>query len=101
MKRSQLAWYGVGLAAVVGVLVVSSVPSSTALFITVLLACPLMMLVLGGHGGSGHGGKASTGQAHNHISAGHTAGPQSNDSGNQPQEPTIKDPNLDPHQSLR
>jgi hypothetical protein len=50
----------------------------------------LMMLFMGGHGGSGRGGKVSTGQAHNHISAGHTGDPQVNDSGNQPQEPTVK-----------
>jgi hypothetical protein len=101
MKRSRLAWFGAGLAALAGVLVLSGVPASTALFVTVLLACPLMMLFMGGHGGSGRGGKVSTGQAHNHISAGHTGDPQVNDSGNQPQEPTVNDPNLDPHQSLR
>lgn len=41
-------------AGVFGVLLLVGVPLTSALLFAVVLACPLMMLTMGGHGGAGH-----------------------------------------------
>lgn len=41
-------------AGVFGVLLLLGVPLTSALLFAVVLACPLMMLTMGGHGGAGH-----------------------------------------------
>jgi hypothetical protein len=48
---------------VFGVLLLVGAPLSSALLYAVLLACPLMMLIMGAHGGRGDGG-------HDHSSRG-------------------------------
>jgi hypothetical protein len=54
MNGSHLKYMLLGGAGVLGVLLLFGVPLSSALLFAVVLACPLMMLTMGGHGGTGH-----------------------------------------------
>jgi hypothetical protein len=45
-----------GGAGVFGILLLVGVPLTSALLFAAVLACPLMMLTMGGHGGAGHDG---------------------------------------------
>ena len=63
MNGNHLKYMLLGGAGVFGVLLLVGVPLSSALLYAVLLACPLMMLTMGGHGGHGGGG-------HDHSSRG-------------------------------
>ena len=77
MNDNHLRYMLVGGAGVFGVLLLVGVPLSSALLYAVLLACPLMMLTMGGHGGHGSAGHdpssrgsdepdESTGRPHQH-----------------------------------
>jgi hypothetical protein len=46
MKRAHWLWRGGGLLALVVMLLVAGVPAVSALLITALLACPLMMPII-------------------------------------------------------
>ena len=54
MNGSHLKYMLLGGAGVFGILLLLGVPVSSALLFAVVLACPLMMLTMGGHGGAGH-----------------------------------------------
>ncbi|MCH9732689.1 MAG: DUF2933 domain-containing protein [Actinomycetia bacterium] len=63
MKRQHYAWYAVALA----ILIVGSawvgVPAATLLIAVVVLTCPLMMFMMGGHSdGSGADSEETHGQ---------------------------------------
>ena len=73
MNDNHLKYMLLGGAGVFGVLLLVGVPLTSALLYAVLLACPLMMLTMGGHGG--HGG------------AGHDPSSRSSD---EPDEPTTR-----------
>jgi len=63
MNGNHLKHMLLGGAGVFGVLLLFGVPLSSALLYAVLLACPLMMFTMGGHGGHG-------GTGHNHSAPG-------------------------------
>ena len=71
MKRSVWGWYGLGAAALLLGMIGFGVSVSSVLLITVLVACPLMMLfmMVGGHGDqhSGHDHSGDAGHA-THVS---------------------------------
>ena len=54
MNGNHLKYMLLGGAGVFGVMLLVGVPLTSALLFAVVLACPLMMLTMGGHGG--HGG---------------------------------------------
>jgi len=56
MNGNHLKYMLLGGAGIFGVLTLVGVPLSSALLYAVLLACPLMMITMGGHGGHGGGG---------------------------------------------
>ena len=83
MKYSRWLWYGAGLAALAVVLIVAGVPVLTALVITAVLACPLMMFsMMGGHGSdhskagadADHGASSPGGHEHIHDQTGDSSG---------------------------
>lgn len=57
MNGNHLKYMLLGGAGVFGVLLLVGVPLSSALLYAVLLACPLMMFTMGGHGGHGGAGR--------------------------------------------
>lgn len=63
MNSNHLKYMLLGGAGVFGALLLVGVPLTSALLYAVLLACPLMMITMGGHGGHGGGG-------HDHSSRG-------------------------------
>ncbi|MFC5175140.1 DUF2933 domain-containing protein [Nocardioides taihuensis] len=65
MNGNHLKSMLVGGTGVFGALLLFGVPLSSALLYAVLLACPLMMITMGGHGG--HGGE------HDHSSQGRSS----------------------------
>jgi hypothetical protein len=57
MKPQHLPLYAIALAVLIVGLAVAGVSVQTILFSLLVLACPLMMFMMGGHGGhGGHGG---------------------------------------------
>lgn len=56
MNGNHLKYMLLGGAGLFGALLLVGVPVSSALLYAVLLACPLMMITMGGHGGHGGGG---------------------------------------------
>ena len=63
MIGNHLKYMLLGGAGLFGVLLLVGVPLASALLYSVLLACPLMMFTMGGHGGHGAAG-------HDHKSRG-------------------------------
>ena len=53
MNGNHLKYMLLGGAGVFGILLLAGVPLTSALLFAVVLACPLMMLTMGGHGGAG------------------------------------------------
>ena len=60
MNGNHMKYMLLGGAGVFGVLLLTGVPLSTALLFAVVLACPVMMLTMGGHGGHGGAGHDHT-----------------------------------------
>ena len=78
MNGNHLKYMLLGGAGVFGDLLLLGVPLTSALLFAVVLACPLMMLTMGGHGGhSGHCGNG--GVAHDHSSRGSNEPGESSD----------------------
>lgn len=65
MNGNHLKYMLLGGAGVFGVLLLVGVPLSSALLYAVLLACPLMMVTMGGHGGHGGAGHERTSRRSN------------------------------------
>ena len=71
MNGNHVRYMLLGGAGVVGVLTLVGVPLSSALLYGILLACPLMMIMMPGHGGHGGGHHhSSRGDDHPHESSG-------------------------------
>jgi hypothetical protein len=60
MNGNHLQHMLLGGAGVFGALLLVGVPLPSALLYALLLACPLMMITMGGHGGHGGGGHDHT-----------------------------------------
>ena len=56
MNGNHLKYMLLGGAGLFGVLLLAGVPLTSALLYAALLACPLMMITMGGHGGHGSAG---------------------------------------------
>ena len=65
MNGNHLKYMLLGGAGVFGVLLLVGVPLTSALLFAVVLACPLMMLTMGGHGSHGGAGHDHTARGNN------------------------------------
>ena len=65
MNGNHLKYMLLGGAGVFVVLLLVGVPLTSALLFAVVLACPLMMLTMGGHGGHGGAGHDHTARESN------------------------------------
>ena len=63
MNNNHIKYMLLGGAGVFGVLLLVGIPLTSALLFAVVLACPLMMLTMGGH--TGHGGHDSSSRRSN------------------------------------